>query len=588
MKEPLDKDKTIEDFKKVKDLILGKDASGVKQTFDDNAREIVSNIFTEALNDREQRDGSVNRVMQPLVEESVARSVQHQSDKLVDYLYPLVGKLIRKSIIAFFSEFIEKTNQIVEQSFTAQGLSWRFEAWRTGISYSEIVTSHTFKFKVEKVFLIHKETGILLNAASADGLIDENADIVSGMLTAINDFVSDSFVEDNKKGNKVAAQEIQNIQMDNLTLVVNISPSAILVAVVKGKLTVSANQFLQQTLEEIQSIYGQALKDFGGDATPFERTNQQLTECLLNERFTPKPKNNSRKNAIVAMFISFAIIFFGVYGYFLYTLEATKDLISSLDEKPGITIVSSEADGLFNVDVSILRDPNAMDVNEWLETQMNSNIHISVTEFPVFFSEQDVVAIRVNKVLNNFPNIHVSWQDDKVSFSGIVSYSEKTHVIDLLQKVPGLILQSDAFESIQEAPIQGPNAESIDDLVTHQIIGQIEKLLINFESAESILTPIAKQQLLELAVHFLTLQDHLSNSSKSASLMILGTSDSGGSRVLNQRYSAQRAETVRQFLQDNDILAKWLFATGVGELKLLASPDKLRLVVFKVIVSDSQ
>jgi hypothetical protein len=87
-------------------LVLGEDG---KQSVTDSARELVSEVFSEALYDKEQHDGSINKVLQPLVE----RSGANHSEKFVGYLYPLVGNSVRKSVTAFITEFLENTNTLI-------------------------------------------------------------------------------------------------------------------------------------------------------------------------------------------------------------------------------------------------------------------------------------------------------------------------------------------------------------------------------------------------------------------------------------------------------------------------------------------
>ena len=85
-------------------------------------------------------------------------------------------------------------NQTLGRSFSAQGLKWRLEAWRTGKALREVVLLRTLVYRVEQVFLIHRETGLLLQHVSAGPRrASQDADMVSGMLTAIRDFVQDSF-----------------------------------------------------------------------------------------------------------------------------------------------------------------------------------------------------------------------------------------------------------------------------------------------------------------------------------------------------------------------------------------------------------
>ena len=93
---------------------------------------------------RENKDGSVNKVILPLVENAVEHSVTHHSDRLISSLYPLMGSLVRKSVAAFLTDFMEKTNQLLENSLTIKGLKWRFAAWRSGVSFSQYIASQTF------------------------------------------------------------------------------------------------------------------------------------------------------------------------------------------------------------------------------------------------------------------------------------------------------------------------------------------------------------------------------------------------------------------------------------------------------------
>jgi hypothetical protein len=72
-----------EHMRQIRELVLGKDGQQVKQTLRDNAREMVGEVFSEALHDREKQDGSVNKVLLPLVEKSVEKSVADHSEKFV-------------------------------------------------------------------------------------------------------------------------------------------------------------------------------------------------------------------------------------------------------------------------------------------------------------------------------------------------------------------------------------------------------------------------------------------------------------------------------------------------------------------------
>ncbi len=115
-------------------------------------------------------------------------------------IFPVLGPAIRKAIAETMAGLVSSINRAVEQSFSVRGIKWRLEAWRTGVPYARILLRHALVYRVEQVFLIHSETGLLLSHAAPPELKVTDADLISGMLTAIQDFVADSFAEQESGG----------------------------------------------------------------------------------------------------------------------------------------------------------------------------------------------------------------------------------------------------------------------------------------------------------------------------------------------------------------------------------------------------
>jgi hypothetical protein len=59
---------------KVRELLIGRDDKFVQEKLNRDAKGIVTNVVSEALFERETKDGSVNKVLVPLVEKSLHRS----------------------------------------------------------------------------------------------------------------------------------------------------------------------------------------------------------------------------------------------------------------------------------------------------------------------------------------------------------------------------------------------------------------------------------------------------------------------------------------------------------------------------------
>ena len=153
----------------------------------------VSQVLPEAISLRSSRDKKIQITLEPITEKAIISSIKKDRRVLVDALFPVMGPAIRKAIASTIQGMIQGFNQILEHSLSIQGLKWRWEAIRTQKTFAEVVLLHTLVYQVEQVFLIHKDSGLVLQHVVAKTAVSQDPDLVSGMLTAIKDFVHDSF-----------------------------------------------------------------------------------------------------------------------------------------------------------------------------------------------------------------------------------------------------------------------------------------------------------------------------------------------------------------------------------------------------------
>src|SRR5258708_7747477 len=115
-------------------------------------------VLPEALTLSRDRTEELTRAIQPAVEGSVRESIEKRPQVFIDALHPIIGSVVRRSIAESLRTFLQSLNQSLEQSFSWQGLKWRIEALRTGRSFSEIVMLRSLVYRVEHIFLFHRET----------------------------------------------------------------------------------------------------------------------------------------------------------------------------------------------------------------------------------------------------------------------------------------------------------------------------------------------------------------------------------------------------------------------------------------------
>ncbi|WP_046757741.1 hypothetical protein [Kordia jejudonensis] len=130
----------------------------------------------------------------PTITEALAEQIKNSKDQVVEALYPIMGKMIKKYISQEINLLTERINQQLEDSFSANSWKRKFRSWFGGVKEEELLLSELAKIsKVEQVLVIEKNSGMLIGQYAKAETIDK--DMVSGMLTAIKSFVEDAFNE---------------------------------------------------------------------------------------------------------------------------------------------------------------------------------------------------------------------------------------------------------------------------------------------------------------------------------------------------------------------------------------------------------
>jgi len=248
--------------------------------------QMLADQLPEAIALRTSRDRQLGRALAPTVETALRESIRRNPRDIASAIFPVLGPAIRKAIAETMAELVRSINSAVEHSLSVQGIKWRIEAWRTGERYADVVIKHALVYRVEQVFLIHAETGLLLAHVTAPNLNVPDADLISGMLTAIQDFVRDSFRPD--EGGTLSA-----FTVGEHTVHVEAGPRAVIAGVIRGQCPESVPLRLERTLEQIHLEYATQLGDFEGDAVPFGSTAPLLEENLETVLSTDRGTNRA-------------------------------------------------------------------------------------------------------------------------------------------------------------------------------------------------------------------------------------------------------------------------------------------------------
>lgn len=399
--------------------------------------EHLSPAISQALQLRAKQDGSLQKVLNPLITGALLDSVSEDPKPIADALYPVMGPAIRKSINSTMSQMLNTFNELLEQSVSPKAWRWRFDAWRTGRSYAEVVLMQNLVYQVEQVFLIHKDTGLLLQHLVADTAISKDPDMVSGMLTAIQDFISDSFSVEQNSG-------LDSLRLGDLTVLIEHGPSAVLAVVVRGPVPQGLQETLSEAIEEIHQQENQKLKQYDGNPAQFEHLRPTLTRCLKTQkRDTPEAeqkKSKAAKNTKISMrllWVCLPLLMLALaYGvYYSSNKQANWEALQhSIQSEPGLILTQAvKQDGVYHL--YGLADPLATKPVDLVTSSALSDKPLQLAFKPYLSLESDIVLKRLNQALLIPNSVNLTLQNGILTVKGSATTQ---WIAEFKQKAPML------------------------------------------------------------------------------------------------------------------------------------------------------
>jgi outer membrane protein OmpA-like peptidoglycan-associated protein len=301
----------------------------------------ISKSLPEAIRRASESENNKNDINQAELAESlrepvtrcIQQSISLDAKSLADTLFPIMGPAIRRSINEAIKEFLQSVNSAVENSLSLKGMLWRLEAMRTGRSFADVVLEKNLIYRVEQVFLIHKETGLLIQHLSQDGLDIQDSDAVSAMLTAIQDFIRDSFT---------AEGDLEKIELGRYTVWLDQSPYAVLACVIRGNPSYKLREVMRQSLEAIHARYARLLAVYAGDSTLLEPSRLILKRNLQMQELKKSPQKRLFSPILIIILILISLgLGIWLFSYIQRELHINK-YIATLRNTEGLMLIEAQ------------------------------------------------------------------------------------------------------------------------------------------------------------------------------------------------------------------------------------------------------
>jgi hypothetical protein len=526
----------------------------------------VSRVLPDALAIRGQSDPRLTTALTPYFEEGLKTSVRKSPQVIIDAIAPLIGPAIQQAIFRALQGMIRSLNQTLEQGISIRGLRWRLEAWRTGKSFGEIVMLHTLQYRVEQVFLIHRDTGILLHHVAADPRMMQDHVLISGMLTAIREFVTDSF-------GGTLEQGLDQFQVGEQTVWVEQGPHALLAAVVRGTLPHSLRARFVQALEQIHVDAAESLNTFNGDSTPFSAYHAYLEACFDAEYKTPARHISPITWAMLA-FLMGGLVTWGWTSYQRH-LRWTN-LLDRMRTEPGLVITSEERRGGQYM-MTGLRDPLAVDPAGLLADAGFAPEDVRAQWDPYYSLDARFIEIRLRQILKPPSTVALSIDGQTVTVSGTAPEDWAREAKKVASLLPGIGQYRDDALRTQSIP---------------QLVKSLASTRVLFDTGSSKISPSEEAKIAEFKSTLRDLDQMAQQAGKHILINIIGSADEGGPESMKLILGMNRAHAVLAALGGHEPGLATRLKTGVEPPRLIAPARRnpndpaLRHVAFSITVKD--
>ena len=299
-------DESTQQLETLREILIGSELVDTKVTIQD---------LKERIDDKQ---ALVNTIT-PIMAASIRSGIRESQDEMIEALSPIVGKLVRKAVTDAMRDLVRNIDEQMRSTLDFQRTIRRLQARARGIPESELILRDALPFQIADIFLIHQEDGLLLHHAShkIDSDLASDSDLISGMLTAIQDFAQDVLGREEES-------QLDQIRYGERLILLEAANYTYIAVVIDGYEPSGIRSDIRTRLHEWEQRNRDFLKQYSGDASQLVQVDEHLLPLMqsnyveskvitLNEQsLTPGPPDVSELDLyLIMLLVGIGILFVG-------------------------------------------------------------------------------------------------------------------------------------------------------------------------------------------------------------------------------------------------------------------------------------
>jgi len=231
----------------------------LEETFNDK-KKLSSKVEPIVQNELDEFKTSIPDTLGPAITAALKEEIGKNRDQVVDALFPILGKMIKK----YIAQEINKLSDKISQQLSFRG---KIRSWFGDSKEKQNIVDALMPANIEQVLLIERDSGLLKASYSDTQTIDE--EMISGMLTAIKSFVEDAF--------KVKGQHLELIEYELYRIHLQSFNRYYVAVALSGNYTLKAKDKLQDLIFDFYEDFTKK-EEYESEGT--DVINQQLEKSF--------------------------------------------------------------------------------------------------------------------------------------------------------------------------------------------------------------------------------------------------------------------------------------------------------------------
>jgi hypothetical protein len=220
---------------------------------------------------------TLQKVMAPLIVETVRKEIANSKDGIVQELYPIAGELVAAYIQDQFRRLLTGSDVKLRRVLSLRRAGLRVRSILTGVPYRKLKLLYHARVCVEQVLLIERGSGLMLDAWTVpEGPTKReqkaNPSLIAGLLAAINEFSREALKGD--------ASGLRTLDIGRAHIYLRATPKYIMAVKASGagapRLAPHVDAVLRHTLADLG-------EDGGGQQGSAQKAGAALEERVLSD-----------------------------------------------------------------------------------------------------------------------------------------------------------------------------------------------------------------------------------------------------------------------------------------------------------------